>query len=248
MWDGTGSFASAYWDSLSSYFFSYEFVRNFPFWLFILVGTIITILVNDKYGPGIFMKFLMGQYFQPTTEERIFMFLDLKGATAIAEKLGESQYFSFLQTVYKDITTAVLRRKAEVYQYVGDEVVLSWDQQVGLKDLNCIHCFFEIREFLKKRDSTYDKRFGAEPRFKAGIHLGSVTVGEIGVIKRDIAYSGDVMNTAARIQAKCNELGTDLLFSKALFDHLPEGHIVPEAIGSVMLQGKTQEIYLYTAR
>lgn len=246
MWDGTGSYASAYWDGLSSYFFSYEFIRNFPFWLLVLIATIVTILVNDKYGPGIFMKFLMGRYFKPTTEERIFMFLDLKGSTAIAEKLGESKYFSFLQTVYKDITPVVLQSKAEVYQYVGDEIVLSWNKYTGLKDLNCIRCFFEIRSLLQKLAPQYEENFGELPRFKAGIHMGKVTVGEIGVIKRDIAYSGDVLNTTARIQAKCNEIGTELLFSKALFDELPEGQIVPEAIGKVVLRGKKEEISLYS--
>jgi adenylate cyclase len=248
MWDGRGSYAAAYWDGLSNYFFSYEFVRNFPFWLIILVGTIITILVNDKYGPGIFMKFLLGHYFKPANEERIFMFLDLKGATGIAEKLGESRYFSFLQATYKDITKVILKRKAEVYQYVGDEIVLSWDLATGVRDLNCIRCFLDIRSLLEKLAPQYKSDFGAVPRFKAGLHVGRVTVGEIGVIKRDIAYSGDVLNTTARIQAKCNELGKELLFSKDLFEILPAGHMVPESIGNVVLRGKKEGIFLYSVQ
>ena len=45
----------------------------------------VLLLVNDKYGPGVFRDFLLGRYFQPKREERIFMFLDIKSSTTIAE-------------------------------------------------------------------------------------------------------------------------------------------------------------------
>nr|WP_288934679.1 hypothetical protein [uncultured Allomuricauda sp.] len=141
MWEGKKSFSVAYFDGLKDYFFSYEFVRNFPFWLLVLTGTLIALFINDKYGPGVFAKFLLGSYFEPKSEERIFMFLDLKGSTRIAEKLGEEQYFRFLQQIFKDITPVLLATKAEVYQYVGDEIVLSWTKKKGIQKLNCIFVF-----------------------------------------------------------------------------------------------------------
>ncbi|MBK7107553.1 MAG: hypothetical protein IPH62_19990 [Ignavibacteriae bacterium] len=42
--------------------------------------------VRDKFGQGILWKFITGKYLHPRQEERIFMFLDLKSATTIAEK------------------------------------------------------------------------------------------------------------------------------------------------------------------
>lgn len=246
IFDGSGSFFNSYFDGLGTYFLSYEFIRIFTFWLFMLVATVIVLLVNDKYGPGVFKKVLLGKYFVPVTEERIFMFLDLKGSTAIAEKLGEKEYFRFLQTVFKDITGVILERKAEVYQYVGDEVVLTWTKQEGVKELRCIRCFQDINSLLIELKNQYSARFGVVPEFKAGIHLGFATVGEIGVIKRDIAYSGDVLNTTARIQAKCNDIGVNLLFSKALFESLPSGNINPQEVGEVSLRGKSGKHLLYT--
>jgi adenylate cyclase len=52
------------------------------------------------------------------------------------------------------------------------------------------------------------------------VHLGDVTVSEVGVIKREIAYHSDVLNTAARIQGKCNEFEAGLLVSEELKDNL----------------------------
>ena len=75
--------------------------------------------------------------------------------------------------------------------------------------------------------------------FKAGINMGHVTVAEVGVIKRGIEYMSDVLNTAARIEGKCNEYGCNLLVSVAVKDRLaPEEAFHVEHKGSVLLRGK----------
>ena len=86
------------------------------------------------------------------------------------------------------------------------------------------------------------------PEFKAGLHFGFVMVGEIGIVKRDIAYSGDVLNTAARIQSKCNELDVNILISKNLFDGLGSlpNPFKPIEIGEIELRGKQKPLILYT--
>ena len=246
MWDGKKSFSTAYVDGLKDYFFSYEFVRLFPFWLLVLIGTLIALFINDKYGPGVFIKFLSGRYFEPKSEERIFMFLDLKGSTQIAEKLGELKYFRFLQQIFKDITPVLLATKAEVYQYVGDEVVLSWNLKNGTKNLNCIRCFEHITKLLNAAKPVYENEFGAIPKFKAGIHVGLATVGEIGVIKRDIVYSGDVLNTTARIQSRCNEFGVSLLLSEKLLNCFPKDTLSVKSLGKIKLRGKSEALSLYS--
>ena len=246
MWDGKKSFSTAYVNGLKDYFFSYEFVRLFPFWLLVYIGTLITLFINDKYGPGVFRKFLWGRYFEPKSEERIFMFLDLKGSTQIAEKIGELKYFRFLQQIFKDITPVLLATKAEVYQYVGDEIVISWNVKNGTKDLNCVKCFQNILELLKESEQDYKHKYEAIPYLKAGLHVGRATVGEIGVIKRDIVYSGDVLNTTARIQSKCNELGVPLLISENLISYLPKNELQLISLGKIELRGKSEALSLYS--
>ncbi len=215
-------------------------------WMTVVVITLIALLVNDKYGPGVFRKFLLGRYFNPRKEERIFMFLDLRSSTAVAEKLGEEKYFSFLKDVFKYATPSILKYKGEIYQYVGDEIVVSWELGTGVKDANCIRCFFEIRESLGKKNSYFQDNYNTFPEFKAGIHYGHVMAGEIGVVKREIAFSGDVLNTAARIQSKCNELGANLLVSKHMIERLQlDEPFVPQEMGEVELRGKQELVTLY---
>ncbi len=246
IWDGNTPFYSAYIKGLKDYFISYEFIRLFPFWLLVLTGTLISLFINDKYGPGELKKFLLGKYFYPKEEERIFMFLDLKGSTTIAEKLGENTYFNFIQKVFKDVTPVLLETKGEVYQYVGDEIVITWKIKPGSKDLNCIRCFQNIKKLLEHLAPAYREQFGAIPEFKAGLHVGRAIVGEVGVIKRDIAYSGDVLNTTARIQSRCNEFGATLLISEDLLSLFPKGAVAANPIGEVALRGKSKAVGLYS--
>ena len=216
-------------------------------WLIVVICTMIVLLVNDKYGPGVFKKFLLGRYFRPRREERIFMFLDLRSSTTIAEELKEEQYFSFLKDLFEWASIGILNCKGEIYQYVGDEVVVSWDMKSGVKNDNCIRCFFEIRSILSQRQDYFTDKYGVAPVFKAGLHGGFVMAGEVGVVKRDIVYSGDVLNTTARIQSKCNELGVDILISKLLLDKLDlSTDLNPREMGTMELRGKKELVTLFS--
>jgi len=215
----------------------------------VVLGTLIVLQVNDKYGPGVFRDFLLGKYFHPKREERIFMFMDLRSSTTIAEKLGEQRYFKFLKDIFQHSTASILDAKGEIYQYVGDEIIISWKMHEGVDNANCLNCFFEIQEALRLKTSYYKETYdGIVPEFKAGLHYGYVMAGEIGVVKRDIVFSGDVLNTAARIQQKCNELGVNILLSNYLLDKLslqPDS-FAPRKMGDMELRGKKQKVMLYT--
>ena len=246
---GSSLIGSHSWTEVWSMLTSLPFIFSYLSWLAMVIFTLIALLVNDKYGPGVFASFILGKYFQPKREERIFMFLDLRGATTIAEQLEERRYFNFLKDVFRDSTQSILKSKGEIYQYVGDEIVVSWKKDTGTLNANCLQCFFDIKQQLLDNASYYREKYdGIIPEFRAGLHFGFVMVGEIGVVKRDIAYSGDVLNTAARIQSKCNELGVNILISKNLLvglGALPKA-FKPREIGEIDLRGKQHALMLYT--
>ena len=236
------------WQRFGQDLIGVNYWKNYTLWLLIAVGTIAGLFINDKYGPGLLKEFLLGRYFRPKREERIFMFLDLRSSTAIAEKLGEEQFFAFLKEVFKEVTTPIIFAKGEIYKYVGDEVIVSWKVENGTQNANCINCFFEIQRLLTQKAASYKDRYGVIPEFKAGLHYGHVMAGEVGVVKRDIEFSGDVLNTTSRIQSKCNEMGVNILFSEYLLDKLPDlkNYAEPKEIGTFALRGRDQKVTLYT--
>ena len=225
-----------------------KFIRSYFFWAIVSLLTMIALQVNDKYGDGVFLAFLRGAYFQPKKEERIFMFLDLRGSTTIAEQIGEERYFDFIRDFFKDVTPSILANKGEIYQYVGDEVIVSWKKEKGLTNDRVLRCFFDIEKAIAAKSAIYQQKYGLLPSFKAGLHLGTAMIGEIGVIKKDIAFSGDVLNTTSRIQARCNEFGVDLLVSEELVEslNLSTELYLPKRIGAVQLRGRRKSVTLFT--
>ena len=229
------------------------FIKKKVFFVYIVYGLIVIFIINfikqadRKVGPGILFKFFMGKYHKPIEEERVFMFLDLKSSTTIAEKLGHIRYSNLIQDCFLDLTEVVRNHNAEIYQYVGDEAVLTWKIEDGINDANCIGLYFEYDRALKKKEAYYIKNYDTLPIFKAGINCGTVTAAEVGEIKSEIAYHGDVLNTAARIQSQCNVLHKNLLISeylKEMLEKFPSVRV--ENIGEIVLRGKEKPIGIYS--
>jgi adenylate cyclase len=214
----------------------------------VIFGLLVFFLqINRLLGKGILWKFIRGKYHQPREEERIFMFLDMKSSTTIAEKLGHLRFYSLLNELFHEISQPVLKTKAEIYQYVGDEIVLTWELDDVLENSNCLRTFFMFQENLRRNSENYFKNFGVKPTFKAGLHFGKVVSAQIGDLKREIVYNGDVLNTTARIQDECNKYQRDCLVSGTLMRRLKKANdFVWERMEAVTLRGKEREVELFS--
>lgn len=202
--------------------------------------------MNKMFGPGILLQYLTGKYFIPKEEDRIFMFLDLKSSTSIAEKLSHVLYSKLIQDCFAELTDPVLACKGQIYQYVGDEVVITWKKEDGLNNANCLHFYYDFINRLESKKDYFLRSYKVFPEFKAGLSVGLVTVAEVGELKTEIAYHGDVLNTAARIEGYCSEFNKPLLASEALVKELEiNKQFIIKCIGEVKLRGKegTSKIY-----
>ena len=225
----------------------HNLLQKLLYWLILFVITQLIIELNEKYSPGVFMDILLGKYVHPKIEKRIIMFMDLKDSTPIAEKLGSQQYFRFIREFIYHLSNALIEYGGRIYQYVGDEIVVSWlFNEDNTK--KCLKALIQARRNLNKRHEHFRRLYGILPEFRVGIHVGEVTVGEIGVIKKDVAMSGDTMNTAARIRTACSELNQKFIVSKDFVEasNLEAWHT--ESLGMVELKGKTNEIELFALK
>jgi adenylate cyclase len=216
-------------------------------------GMSINLLINlikeaaKKFGPGVMLKLFSGRYYHPKVEEKIFMFIDLKSSTAIAEKLGHIKYSNLIQDCFYDVTDVVDKYKAEIYQYVGDEIVLTWDMEKGIDNDNCLYFYFEFQKKIERKSKYYRSKYDVIPEFKASINCGSVTVSEIGEIKKDIAYHGDVLNTASRIQDQCNIYDKQFLISEEMRRVMPRNDAFKiDLLGKITLKGKVNPLEIYS--
>jgi adenylate cyclase len=240
-------FSRQVWSIVRAFLFTYTFLA-----IVLYVATTIVVLqsfveLSENVSTGVLQNFFVGKFHKPVEQERIFMFLDMKSSTTIAESIGHIRYFEMLREYYADLSDPIVDYYGEIYQYVGDEIVVSWTLKNGLRDSNCIRCFFEMKNVIKSQASKYIEKFGLVPEFKAGFHLGKVTAGEIGVIKREIIFTGDVLNTTARIQGLCNEYQVDILVSSDLIKRLgPDSPFQVQSLHEAKLRGRDERIELFT--
>ena len=124
--------------------------------------------------------------------------------------------------------------------------MVSWPESVGVRNANCVRCVLRMKSDLARAGERFRERFGVAPDFRAGLQLGSVTTGEIGALKKEIVFSGDVLNQTARIQALGSELGIDVLVGDELQRHLPapEGWTA-RPVGTHVLRGREQAVEIF---
>lgn len=202
--------------------------------------------LHRKLGRDAIYNLVLGKYHQVKQEERLFLFIDLNNSTDIAEEMGELEYSHFLQDYFYDISEPIARYFGRVYQYVGDEVVVTWPLKKGLRYAVCLRCYFAVQKQIRRYKAYYLERYGRVPEFKAAVHGGTVVVSEVGKYKSEIAYHGDVLNTTARMLSKCHELESDLLTSDWILKqaNLPV-YLKADEMGAFRLKGKQQDIQLH---
>ncbi len=231
------------WAKYINFFFSITHLSTIIQMGFSLLVSLLYSEISNNVGQSVLLSFFTGKYHKPVVEERIFMFVDMKDSTTIAESLGHKLYFKLLSSYYADFSSAIINNYGEVYQYVGDEIVITWKLQNGIKDNRCLQCFFDMKNDLKKKEKSYLSKYNIVPDFKAALHYGKVTTGEIGALKKDIFFTGDVLNTTARILGLCASYKEDLLIYKTLADKITlDNNYTIKEFGKHSLKGKATEI------
>jgi adenylate cyclase len=210
-------------------------------------GINLAVTLSRLLGTGILISLFTGRYHRPREEERIVLFLDVKGSTRLAERLGDKQFHRFLNRVFFDVSDPVAEAGGEIYRYVGDEIIATWTMKRGVREAACLRCVFAIEDALAARRAHYLAAFGAEPQLRGAIHAGALVIGEMGDWKREIVMLGDTMNTAARIEDVCRAKHCDYIASAAVLERigeLPPG-VRADSLGSVELPGKKAGMSLF---
>lgn len=175
-----------------------------------------TFEMGGLLGFGTLRDLLTGRYALPRAEQRTFLLIDMKNSTGLAERLGPIRFHELLNHFFRDVAHAALECDGEIHKYVGDEAILTWKGASGLRDGAALACPFMARDVIASRQADYIERFGAVPAFRAALHCGPIVAGEIGDLRREIAYVGDTLNVAARLLEAAKQTDHDILVSAEL--------------------------------
>lgn len=204
------------------------------------------LMVRTVVGGRVLVNLLLGRYHRPLAEERAFMFIDVAGSTALAERLGGVGAYAMISRFFFDVAQETARFGGETHEYVGDAVIVTWPLDEATGDTRCLDCYFAIRDRMARRATAYAREFGSAPQFRASLHGGPIVAGECGDDRREIVYFGDAINTAARIQEACKERDRPFLVSADLLSQIAlSPAYAATSLGAVKLRGREKEIELF---
>jgi adenylate cyclase len=221
--------------------------RDMVFSFLVAVTFNAVIRVQSLIGPRVLANFLIGRYYRPLRENRVFLFLDLAGSTRMAEELGDVEAQTLIAQFFFDIAAPIAAHGGETHRYIGDEVVVTWTLDKAVQDARCLRRVMAIKDLIARRAPFYEARFGLVPKYRIGLHGGPVVASEVGDDKREIVYFGDTINTAARLQGLAKDRGVDIVISQALLDRIdmPEG-LEPRPMAPATLAGKAEPMAVAT--
>jgi adenylate cyclase len=196
-----------------------EFIQSIVFAAILSLVFNITLEMGVLLGFGTLKNLLTGRYVQPKREQRVFLLMDMRDSTGVAERLGPVLFHELLNDFFRDIAHAAAECEAEIYKYVGDEAILTWRSDQSVADGACLVCPFLVRGRIDGNRPRYLERYGLVPSFRAALHYGEIVTGEIGDMRREIAYVGDTLNVAARLLESAKDVGSDVLVSNDLLEH-----------------------------
>jgi adenylate cyclase len=225
-----------------------RFLRLFAASLAVATAIAFWVEISRLLGPGVMTSLITGRYHRPRREDRVFLFADIEGSTALAERIGDLEFHRFLAAVFGDWAEPVGAARGETHRYVGDEIIVTWPLRRGITQARCLACVFAMRAALEARAGWYHAQFGIVPKFRAALHCGSVVTGEMGDQRKEIVFLGDTVNTTSRMQAACRDFDVGLILSGALADRLPrDPWFRLRALGAWTPRGKSHEVRLFTA-
>lgn len=214
---------------------------------FALIAVALSYLSIDRLlGKGNLWRLMIGRYHRPREEARLFLFLDMEGSTAAAEKLGAPRFLELLGGAILDATPPILESRGEIHRYIGDEIVVTWP--IARAD-EAVKGAIATIAALDALAPDYAARFGVAPRFRGGLHGGTVAVGEIGDVRREIVYLGDAVNVAKRLEMEAGARRARLLVSGDVVAGLRDAGLRARLadLGEIPIAGRAAPLRTYIA-
>jgi len=175
------------------------------------------------------------------------MFCDMKGFTALSEKLDVEEVYSILGEVHDVLIREVYQYGGTVNDISGDGLMALFGAPVAVEDgpQRSIRSAAAIHRSMVKLSERMQRENPSLPTIKMriGIHTGPVVVGDLGNdLRIEFTAIGDTVNLAARMEGLA-EPGTTYVTEKTF--RLTEGFFRFEALGELKVRGREEPVRAY---
>lgn len=214
----------------------------------VAIAAIMTLRIVGYLGAKNLFHMMIGTYHRPVLEQRLFLFLDIQGSTALVERLGPIATRALIGKFFFDISGPITDHGGEIYRFTGDGVVADWDWDQGLAGNRIVGAIDAIGDAVAGEAEYYRSTFGHVPAYRIGVHGGPIVTSEEGDTKRAIGFYGDTIHIAARLEQKAKELGVGCVLSGDVAEHQAGLGGRLRLIGNEPVRGIAEPIKIYELR
>lgn len=180
-------------------------------------------------------------------KEAAVFFSDLRGFTAMSEKMSPEEVVEYLNRYFTLMVDCVDKTHGVVDKFIGDAVMATWGTIISKENdsANAVDGALMMRKALEEFN-VYNKEHNHPiAKFGCGINTGPVVSGQIGSEKKlEFTVIGDAVNLASRIESLNKPFATDILISQDTYDQVSNLFDVVK-MPAITVKGKTEPQTIY---
>ena len=180
------------------------------------------------------------------TKTATFLFTDVRGFTAMSEKLKPEDVTYIMNKVLTAQQIAVQNHGGMVDKYIGDAMMAIFNAPLDLQDhaKAAVDCALEIIKNINDLAVELQEERLPEIAIGIGINTGPAAIGNMGSATRfDYTAIGDAVNVAARLESATKERKVDLLISESTESLC--GYDL-KTLEPILVKGKISALKIYT--
>jgi len=219
----------------------------------VIRGQVAQNVVATYLGQGAGRRVLAGQFRRGDGETipAVIWYSDLRGSTAMAERLDRAAYTEILNCYFECVGGAILKAGGEILDFIGDAILAIFpiDGEKARRGDACARAYAAALEAQRNIESTNAARHGGGmPQLAYGLalHVGDVMFGNIGTRDRlSFSVIGPSVNKVARLEALTKEVGRPVVASGAYIESCPGDW---ELLGHFKVQGIAEPVELFAPK
>jgi adenylate cyclase len=175
------------------------------------------------------------------------LFSDIRGFTAMAERMEPERTVRFLRAYLTVMTEVVFRNGGTVDKYIGDAIMALYNVPFDQPDhaARAVRTALEFQARLREVIASFDDRDLTELSCGVGINTGDAVVGTIGSEQRlEYTAIGDTINIGARLESLTREHRVPILISESTCEEI-RGAFEVRYLGEVPVRGKAAPVKIY---